>query len=180
MTDNKLNVMQQRFVDEMILDPTNQTQAAIKAGYSAKSARRIAVHLMSLPKIQDKIQAEQDERAKRVGVTKDRVLREIAKIAFAQPEKGLTDENGNIQIDMKALEGDRIPGEIIISTTQGKRDSRSVTIKSVKVADKVAALSLLGKHMGMFSEKVEHSGHLSLEQLVESSFTSEEESDAVS
>jgi len=72
----------QRFVDEYIID-LNGTQAAIRAGYSTRSARAIAAENLTKPSIVAAIQAAMDSRAERTQITADQVLRRWRDIAFA-------------------------------------------------------------------------------------------------
>jgi len=80
---NKLTPKQQAFVNEYLID-LNATQAAIRAGYSVKTAQMIGSENLSKPIIQEAVQQALDARADRVEITADNVLKEIATIAFAQ------------------------------------------------------------------------------------------------
>lgn len=114
----KLTAKQERFCTEYIID-LNATQAAIRAGYSVKTANRIASENLSKPDIQRKIQELQQERAERTEITQDRVLKELAGIGFAPITKG-----------------------------------------KIKAADKTKALELLGRHLGMFTDKLQIEGDI--------------------
>ena len=78
----KLTKKQQLFVDEYLID-LNATQAAIRAGYSVSSARDIGCENLTKPNIQEAIAKAMAERSRRTGVNQDRVVLELAKIAFA-------------------------------------------------------------------------------------------------
>ena len=78
-----LNEKQKRFVSEYIID-LNAKQAAIRAGYSPKTAEVQASRLLSLVKVQTEISKAMEDRGKRTGVTQDRVLAELSAIAFAK------------------------------------------------------------------------------------------------
>lgn len=114
----KLTAKQERFCTEYIID-LNATQAAIRAGYSVKTANRIASENLSKLDIQRKIQELQQERAERTEITQDRVLKELAGIGFAPITKG-----------------------------------------KIKAADKTKALELLGRHLGMFTDKLQIEGDI--------------------
>lgn len=73
---------QKAFVAEYLVD-LNATQAAIRAGYSSKTAARIAVELLNKTQVAAAIQQAQAQREKRTLITADRVLTELARIAFA-------------------------------------------------------------------------------------------------
>lgn len=79
----KLTAKQQRFCDEYLID-LNATQAAIRAGYSKKTANEQGARLLVNVSIQKKIFELQKEREKRTEITQDSVLHELALIAFAK------------------------------------------------------------------------------------------------
>lgn len=112
----KLNDRQQRFVEEYLID-LNATQAAIRAGYSPKTAMEQGYQLLQKTSVSLEIAKQMAEQSKRTGINADRVIRELAKMGFA---------------DIEAIEEYKMKG-----------------------ADKVKALELLGKHLGMFKEKVD-------------------------
>lgn len=77
----KLTVKQQCFVDEYLID-LNATQAAIRAGYSAKTADQQGSRLLANVKVQQTIAEEMAKRSKRTGINQDRVILELARLAF--------------------------------------------------------------------------------------------------
>ena len=78
-----LTPKQQAFVEEYLVD-FNGTQAAIRAGYSAKTANRIACQNLSKLDIQNAIQAAQADRGQRLGITADRIDMALARLAFTE------------------------------------------------------------------------------------------------
>lgn len=80
--EKKLTERQKRFVDEYVVD-LNATQAAIRAGYSEKTAEQAASRLLSFVKIQNYIQERMKERQKRTEITQDMIIDELKKIGFA-------------------------------------------------------------------------------------------------
>jgi phage terminase small subunit len=76
-----LNLKQRRFVEEYIID-LNQTKAAIRAGYSERTAYSIGNELLNKPEVRMAVEKAQEARAKRTAITADRVLIEIAELAF--------------------------------------------------------------------------------------------------
>lgn len=78
---------QKRFCEEYLID-LNATQAAIRAGYSPRSANKIAAENMAKPGIRACIDKEMAERSKRTGVNADRVIRELARVAFVNAPLG--------------------------------------------------------------------------------------------
>lgn len=93
----KLTEKQQRFVEEYLID-LNGTQAAIRAGYSARTANEQASRLLANVSVQQAVSERMAERSKRTGVSQDRVILELAKIAFLKMTD-VVDKNGNIKDD---------------------------------------------------------------------------------
>src|SRR3546814_8117 len=79
---------QRRFVEEYLVD-LNATQAAIRAGYSKKTAASIGEENLRKPDIAKAIQEAQAARSKRTEITQDQVLKELAKIGFADIRKAI-------------------------------------------------------------------------------------------
>lgn len=159
--NNNLNDMQRLFVTEYLID-LNATQAAIRAGYSEKTAMEQGSRLLRNVKIKEAIQIAMDERVKRTEVTQDRVLKELAKIGFADLKDFLrygtekvridTDNDGNPVYDYKqtveAKSSDEVDGTLVSEVSIGKDG----TFK-FKLHDKMAALDKMGKHLGLFNDK---------------------------
>ena len=141
----KLTPKQERFCEEYLVD-LNATQAAIRAGYSAKSAARFAVELLNKTQVSEKISELRSQQSKRTEITADRVLTELAVIAFAdRTEIAKITEAGFV----KFTPTDKLPAElkkIIVGIKEGKFGIEVAT------ADKVRALELLGKHLGIFDK----------------------------
>jgi phage terminase small subunit len=113
-----LTPKQDMFVREYLID-LNATQAAIRAGYSAKTARQIAEENLSKPDIAKAIQAGMDKRAEKVTITAEEVLANIKRLAQKAEDM---DDNGNA----------------------------------------LRANELLGKHLKLFTDKIEQSGNINL------------------
>ena len=80
--EERLTAKQDRFVEEYLVD-LNATQAALRAGYSEKTARSIGAENLSKPDIEKAIADALEARRLRTEITQDRVLEELAAIAFA-------------------------------------------------------------------------------------------------
>lgn len=149
-----LTKKQQRFVEEYLID-LNAAQAAIRAGYSPTSARQIADENMSKPDIKNAIEKALAERSKRTGVNADRIILELAKIAFVNP----TDV---INMDEATIRGDANRDDTAaISSVKVKTiptEDGNITEREIKTYDKIKALELLGKHTGMFTDKFKIEG----------------------
>lgn len=143
---------QKRFVEEYLLD-LNATQAAIRAGYKAGSAQRaseIGSELLQKTPVQATIAKAMAERSRRTGINQDRVVRELAKIAFVNASDVIDLERATV------LEGAAREDLACIQSVKVK-DGNTME-REVKLADKLRALELLGKHLGMWTEKVQVSG----------------------
>lgn len=165
-----LNPQQMRFVQELLSDGSSATKAAMRAGYSLKSAESRACVLMKDPRIISLLDESRKNAAETLGLSAERVLQELWKVAGANPGDQITiDENGEIDLQAGA-------GEIAVTsmTSDGKK-AKSVTTKTVKPADKVAALTQLAKILNLFPEKEsknEVKVTLSLTELIEKSMES--------
>lgn len=168
-----LTVRQKRFVHEYILQPNNAKLAAIRAGYAPKCAASQACDLLARPYIKRAVEEGMKEDTEAMGITRERVLQELALIAFANLKDIVSqNEDGDTTVDLASLSKGNTAAltELNVTTTKGKTTVKSV---KVKLADKIAALERIGKHLGMFKEQVDVNHTLSLQQLVESSFVEE-------
>lgn len=141
---------QKRFIEEYLID-LNGTQAAIRAGYSPKTAQEQASRMLSNVMVSDAIAKAMAERSKRTGVNADRVIMELAKIAFANIEDVISTDNAKI------LEGADREDLACIQSVKVK-PTEFGTEREVKLYDKKSALELLGRHLGMWNDKLEVKG----------------------
>lgn len=164
---NRLTLRQQAFVDAYLLDPSSIAGCARKAGYTEVSSRNASKSLMKSQAVLAAIEEGQNTRKVRLGITEDRVLQELATIAFSNIQDIIQqDANGNTTIDLKNLKREHAASisEVETSTYEGARGTLKKS--KVKKVDKLAALALIAKHLGMLQEKVEIQGKLTLEELV--------------
>lgn len=148
---------QKRFVEEYLID-LNATQAAIRAGYSPDTAYSIGNENLKKPEIKTRIDKAMAERSKRTGVNADRVVMELAKIAFVNADdvidfKTATVKEGALPEDLAAIQSVKV-----------KTFGEDGLEREIKMADKIKTLELLGRHLGMFKDKVEVSGALETEK----------------
>ena len=151
---NKLTDKQKRFCEEYLKD-LNTTKAAKRAGYSKKTAYSIGQKLLKKVEVKSRIDNLISKREKRTEITADRVVQELAKIAFSEIDNFIEwDENGI-----------RIQSLVDISKKEIgciAEFSESITDKSMnlkfKLYDKVKSLELLGKHLGIFIEDNKQKG----------------------
>lgn len=153
---NKLTAKQELFCKEYIID-LNATRAARAAGYSEKTAKEIGFENLTKLHIQEYIQELMKDREERIKITGDMVIQELAKIALIQ-ESDFYNSDGSV----------KMPHEL---TDDQRSALKSYSVKSIKIGkdeyedvpvfvahDKMKGLELLGKHFGLFTDKVEHSG----------------------
>ena len=142
-----LNEKQKRFISEYIID-LNAKQAAIRAGYSPKTAEVQASRLLSLVKVQTEITKAMEDRGKRTGITQDRVLAELSAIAFAKATDYVeVDEDGFVKIKPTAGLTDEQKSAI----AGIKKGANGIEIKLV---DKTKALEMLSRHLGLLNDKL--------------------------
>jgi phage terminase small subunit len=154
-----LSPKQQRFVAEYLID-LNGTQAAIRAGYSRKTACEQAARLLANAKVAEAVAAGKADRGERLEITADRVLQELALIAFSDLSESLrVDVYGRILVNTL----DELPPRVrrciesIKQVTTEIPDGEGGTVErvqlSVKLHSKVAALGMLTKHLGLEAPK---------------------------
>lgn len=150
---------QQAFVREYLID-LNATQAAIRAGYSAKTAGQIGPELLGKTKIRDAIQEEMDRRGRRIEINADKVLGEIAKLSFADIRKIFTEDGRLLPAHM--LPDDIAASissiEVVTTRVPGSEPVEVEHTSKIKFWDKRGSLELLGKHLKLFSDKLEVTG----------------------
>lgn len=146
-----LTEKQKRFVEEYLID-LNATQAAIRAGYSVKTADQQGSRMLANVKVQQAISVAMAERSKRTGVNQDRVVLELAKIAFVKMTDIVDPDTGKIRCD--ASDDDLACIEGIKCKRSTTDTGHSVEI-DVKIASKLKALEKLGQHLGMWNDKID-------------------------
>lgn len=147
---------QERFANEYLID-LNATQAAIRAGYAKRTAGSQGHDLLKKPEIQAAIQKGREEAEKRTDITLDRVLHELAIIAFADPRKAVkwgpgvheeTLEDGTVakSSGVMLIDSDSLSDDVARTVAEVGNTKEGVRIK---FHDKLAALEKLGKHLGL-------------------------------
>lgn len=148
----KLSDKQKKFCEEYIID-FNQTQSAIKAGYSAKTAYSIGNENLKKPDIQAYIKELLSKREERTQITADMVVKEWAKIAFFDIRKIFHKEGG--LINPHDLDDETATVISSIKARDVKVGDDIETIKEYRLNDKMKALDMLAKHLGMFEKEKE-------------------------
>ena len=148
--EKQLTRKMERFAQEYVTD-LNGTQAAIRAGYSPKTAKSKASDLLKDPRVQAAVEARLQELAERAKMTQEQVFQELVKVAKA---------------DMSTF-AEWGPGGVVLKDSKGLRPedtaavaeiSQTVTeaggTKRIRLHDKLKALELLGRYFSMFSDNV--------------------------
>lgn len=135
LTNQKLTAKQKQFGDEYIID-LNSTQAAIRAGYSVKTAKEIGYENLTKPHIAEYIQGLMDKRGEKLDISSEWVLNSLKSVAdrcmVAEP------------VMVRGENGMEPSGEFKFDSSGANK-----------------SLELLGKHLKLFTDKVEHSGSIS-------------------
>lgn len=162
-----LNDRQLKFCDEYLLC-LNLTQAAINAGYSPRSSPQMGEALMKKHEVAEYIKKKMEKREKRVEVKQDRIIEELAKIAFSDMKNVATWGNGSVTfLDSEELSSDVTASISEISSSYGENSSSM----KVKLHDKLRALDMLGRHLNLEMSKQKTSlditGSIRIEKLEE-------------
>ncbi len=164
-----LTPRQAQFVAEYLID-LNATQAAIRAGYSAKTAEQQASRLLSNVKVGEAVHSAQEARSKRTQITADRVLAELAKIGFSDIRKAVSwranvtgmveDDDGAQRLavtnEVALIDSDKIDDDTAAAVAEISQTAQGGL--KIKLHDKKGALVDIGRHLGMFTDKTEISG----------------------
>ena len=145
---------QKRFVEEYLID-LNATQAAIRAGYSPATAKEIGCENLTKPNIAAAVSQAMAARSRRTGINQDRVLQELARIGFAKITDVVDPETAKIRPDAS-------DDDLACIQSIKIKPSEFGTEREVKLYDKKSALVDLGKHLGLFKDKVELNGDMDL------------------
>jgi len=142
-----LTKKQKAFVEEYLID-LNATQAAIRAGYSVNSAKEIGCENLTKPNIQEAVGKAMAERSKRTGINQDRVLMELAKLAFVNIDDVVDLKTGRVKKEATKDDLACIQSVKIKPTEYGDE-------REVKFYDKKGSLEQLGRHLGLWNDKIE-------------------------
>jgi phage terminase small subunit len=147
MSGKPLSPKQRRFVAEYLKDQ-NGTQAAIRAGYAPKAAQEQSSDLLSKPMVRAAVDTELAKIQEKAGVNQERILNALLSIAEVDPRK-LFNKDGTLK------EIHQISDDVASTIASIESDDVKGHVRKIKFWDKTRALELLGKHLKMFSEKLE-------------------------
>lgn len=148
-----LTKLQRRFVDEYLKNPKlNATECVRKAGYKTKYPEKIANQLLDNTRVLKEIAKVREKRSKRTKITQDLVLKELAIVAFSDfADYGEIKEDRSLKLTpFKKIKEGKTRAIKSIKETDGV-NSHSM---SLKLHDKIKPLELIGKHLGMFVDRV--------------------------
>jgi phage terminase small subunit len=160
LATNDLSPKQAKFVSEYLID-LNATQAAIRAGYSAKTADVQGPRLLGNVGVAAAIQEAQGRVEAKAEITQARVLTELALLAFSDLTHYVVDDNGDVKLAEGAPDGAmRALQSIKRKITSRKVGDEWETTRDVEIRlwDKPGPLKLAGRHVGLFADKVELTG----------------------
>jgi len=155
-----VNDRQRRFVEEYLVD-LNATQAAIRAGYSVKTAYSQGERLLRNVEVATAIAAAQADRSKRTRIDADWVLARLG----AEVEADLADlyrEDGSVK---PVHEWPLIWRQGLVAGVEVERIGEGAgTVTKLKISERIKRIDLIGKHIDVqaFKERIEHTGGLTV------------------
>ncbi len=141
-TPRPMTPRQRRFVEEYLVD-LNATQAAKRAGYNPGWGRE----LVHKPEVAAAIESAQAKRAQRTRVSADRVVTELAKVAFGDPRRLFSWGPGGVELRESS---ELTEAEAALVSEVSETRTAAGGTRKVKLHCKLAALNALGKHLGLF------------------------------
>jgi|CXWL01.1.fsa_nt_gi phage terminase small subunit len=148
---------QQRFIEEYVLD-FNATQAAIRAGYSRRTAREIGRQNMTKANILEALELQIDRLERKSELTAERAVQEIARLAFSDIRKLFT-STGALR-PLKEIDNGTVAALVKMEVIEQK--SRNGTVRrrgyTIRFYSKTEALSMAGRRLKLFTDKHEVSG----------------------
>jgi phage terminase small subunit len=152
MSDMSGLTPRQRLFAQEYLKDLNATQAAIRAGYSAKTANEQGARLIAKVSVRSQIERAQQERSERTRIDADWVLRRLASEAEADIAD-LYDDDGNLLPIKKWPQAFRRGLVVSVDTVQDRDgagdDARGVQVRRVRLQDRSKTIELIGKHVGV-------------------------------
>lgn len=157
-----LTPKQQRFVEEYLID-LNATQAAIRAGYSERTANEQGSRLLANVSVSEAIAEAQAKREERTQIDADYVLKRLVEIDQMDVLDIMDD-----QMKIRPVnEWPKVWRQYVTNLENLELSDGEGCFKKIKWPDKVKNLELIGKHVsvGAFKDKVEHSGKLEIQSI---------------
>ena len=163
-----------QFVDEYLID-MNGTQAAIRAGYSEATAQEQSSQLLDRPDIRELVEQRQKDRIDRTQISQDLTVNELKTIAFSDVADFVIVKAGGVieQRPFNELKKDQTRCVKKIKQTVRTAQSSDGTVihqtavLELELYDKVKSLELLGRHLGIFNDRLTLDGALPLQIVFE-------------
>lgn len=149
----------------------NATQAAIRAGYSPSTANEQGARLLVNVSISSAISQAMAHRSRRTGITQDRVLRELARVAFVNANAVIDTDSATVRADATA---DDLACIQSVKVKVSESEMGSSSEREIKLYDKMRALEMLGKHLGIFERRDHANGNGEKNNLLEAIAATEE------
>ena len=149
-----LTAKQLLFVDEYLVD-LNATRAAVRAGYTPKSAAKHSYRLLAKPRINAAVAARMAERARRVQMSQDRVLREVASLAFSDLRRAFAADGALLPVQAWPEELAAAVASVKVREVKGDDGVVVAEVKEIRFWDKGRALDLAARHLGMLRDRLE-------------------------
>ncbi len=157
MSMSPLNAKQERFVAEYLVD-LSATQAAVRAGYSERTAHSQGPRLLEHVGVKAAIAAGMRDRAERTEMTADRVLLEIRRLATSDLRRVFTPDGALMPVSQWDDHTAAAISSVKVVTRKepgGGDDAPVEYVTELKLWDKNSALDKAGKHLGMFREQID-------------------------
>lgn len=155
-----MNTKKSRFAQEYIID-LNATKAAVRAGYSEKTAYSIGQRLLKNVEVQAEIQRLMSQRVERTEVDADYVVNRLIEID-QMDVLDIMDDAMSLKPVSEWPKSWRqyLSGFDLADMFEGSGDDRKMVgiLKKIKWPDKIKNLELLGRHLGVFKDKLEVTG----------------------
>ncbi len=150
------------FAREYVKD-LNGTRAAIAAGYAKTTARATASRLLTKSNIQGLVASLTKKHTDKLDLDAEKVLSELSSTGFSNMLDYLKiTEEGSAYVDLSNLTQEQAAAiqEITVDEyTEGRgKDARKVKRTKFKLVDKIRSLDLLGRHLKLFTDRIEVSG----------------------
>ena len=144
-----LSPKQEIFCKEYLID-LNATQAAIRAGYSKKTANEQASRMLANVNISNRISGLMKQRSDEVGITSEQVLSELASLSFWSIQDFIGE--GNSILDISKISREKSKPVVGIKRTEKIMGSVTIIETELKMVNKHGALVDIGRHLGLFEK----------------------------
>jgi phage terminase small subunit len=155
-----LTPKQARFVAEYLID-LNATQAAIRAGYSRKTAEQQGCRLLRNAQVAALVAAKTAKQLEKADLTAARVLEELRRLGFSDLGTAFTADGGLMKLtDMPAEMRAAVASVKVAKKNLTAGDGKTEDVVEVRLWDKTRALESLAKHFGLLKETLDHQGEI--------------------